>query len=154
MILRKAKKEDFIAYSKLEQEFYSHHKRYGTLLQDINPKRRDLNKEFNKLMKGRDFFRLVEDKGVVIGYIYGLIKNVGENEKGWRKVGELNSILVTKSYRKKGVSRMLVKEFFGWLKKKKITYVESSCNVKNQQAIEFHKNLKFKEQHLKFGKVL
>lgn len=154
MKIRKAKKKDFRAYCKLEQGFYNHHKKYNTLLQDINPKKRDLKKEFYGLMKENQFFHLAEDKGEVVGYIYGLIKKVEENEKHWKKIGELNSIFVIKEYRKKGVSQLLTRTFIKWLKSKGIKYLESSCNLKNKQALNFHKRLKFKQQYIKFGKFL
>jgi len=154
MIVKKAKKEDFEHYSKLEKEFYNYHKKYNTFLQDINPKKRNIKKEFYDLIKEQNFFRFVMEGNKTIGYIYGIIKKVEENEKNWRKKGELNSIIITKKYRKKGVAKKLVKEFFKWLKNKKIRYVETSCNIKNNTMIKFNKKIGFKEQHIKFGKLL
>ena len=37
---------DLQTYKELEQEFFDHHKKYDTLLQDIDPSKRDLKKEF------------------------------------------------------------------------------------------------------------
>ncbi len=154
MEIRKPKRKEFYDYAILEQEFYDHHKKYSTLLQDIDPKKRNLKKEFYDLLKERNFFRFAIEDGKVIGYIYGVIKKVSENEKSWKRMGDLNSIIVIKNYRKKGIAKKLVDKFFKWLKSKKITYVEASCNIKNQAVIKFNKRLGFKEQHIKFGKLL
>lgn len=106
------------------------------------------------MLEERCFFRfaLIDDK--VTGYIYGITKKAGENEKGWNKIGELNSIVVSEEYRNKGIAQKLIAEFIKWLKAKKIGYVEASCNVKNKQAIAFIKRNGLKEQHIKFGKLI
>jgi len=155
MRLRKPRKDEFEIYKKLEIEFYSHHKPYKTLLQDVDPKKRDLKKEFFQLINEHNsFFRFVELNNEVAGYIYGVIKTAAENEKGWKKYADLNSIVVTKKFRNQGLAEYMTKEFFSWLKSKKIKYVEVSCNVKNDSILKFNKKLGFQEQHIKFGKIL
>jgi len=155
MILRKPNNKDLETYKKLELEFYLHHKPYGTLLQDVDPRKRNLKKEFASIIKDKNtFFRFVEINEEIAGYVYGIIQKIGENEKGWKKIGDLNSIIVLKKFRNQGLAQFMTKEFFSWLKSKNIQYVESSCNVKNANIIKFNKKLGFKEQHIKFGKLL
>lgn len=155
MLLRKPKKNELKIYKKLEVEFYSHHKSYKTLLQDVDPRKRNLKKEFLELINEKNsFFRFVEVDGEVAGYIYGLIKKAGENEKNWKKIGDFNSIVILKKFRSKGLSDFMTKEFFRWLKSKGIKYVQSSSNIKNIVSLKFHKRLGFKEQQIKFGKLL
>ena len=155
MLLRKPLRDEFETYKKLELEFYLHHKPYKTLLQDVDPRKRDLKKEFIKILREKNsFFRFIEYDGQVAGYIYGMIKAVGENEKNWKKIGDLNSIVVLKKYRNRGLAKYLARKFFRWLKSRGIRYAEASCNVKNKAVIAFNKKLGFKEQHIKFGKVL
>ena len=154
MIIRKPKKSEFQDYAKLEQEFYNHHKKYKTLLQDIDPKKRNLKKEFNELLKENCFFRFAIINKEIVGYIYGIIKKVGENEKGWKKIGDLNSIHVKKGHRRSNIAKKLTQEYIKWLKSKKVRYLESSCNTKNKGTIKFHTKLGFKEQQVKFGKFM
>ncbi|MBT4174187.1 GNAT family N-acetyltransferase [archaeon] len=155
MLLRKPKKNELAIYKKLETEFYLHHKPYRTMLQDVDPRKRNLKKEFFDLINERNsFFRFVELDGEVRGYIYGVLKKIDKNEKGWTRIGDLNSLVVLKKFRKKGVAKFMCKEFFVWLKSKKVKYVEASCNVKNKGVIGFNKKMGFKEQHVKFGKLL
>ena len=155
MKLRKPRKDEFDIYNKLEIEFYSHHKPYKTLLQDVDPRKRDLKKEFFQLINERNsFFRFIEVNDEVAGYIYGVIKKIGENEKGWKKYADLNSIVVLKKFRQQGLAEVMTNEFFSWLKSKNIKYVEASCNVKNDSIIKFNKKLGFQEQHIKFGRIL
>jgi len=155
MKLRKPKKQEFETYVNLENKFFEHHKPYGTLLQDVNPKKRNLKKEFEDLLKQKDtFFRFIEFDGEFAGYIYGLIEKIGSNEKGWKKKGDLNSIIVLPKFRGKGIAKFMTNGFLNWLKSKDIKYAEMSCNVKNKGMIKFANNLKFKKQHIKFGKVI
>jgi len=155
MKLRKPRKDEFEIYKKLEVEFYFHHKSYKTLLQDIDPRKRDLKKEFFQLIKERNsFFYFVEVNDEIAGYIYGIIKKIGDNEKKWTKIADLNSIAVLRKFRNQGLAEFMTKEFFSWLKSKGIKYVEASCNVKNESTIKFNKKLGFQEQHIKVGKIL
>lgn len=156
MILRKPTKLEFQIYKKLEIEFYNHHKSYGTLLQDISPEKRDLESEFKQLINERkSFFRFLEnDSKNVVGYIYGFVTKAGPNEKQFEFKADLNSLIVLKKFRNKGYAKYMVNEFFKWLKLNNVHYVEASCNIKNDQIIKFNKLLGFKEQHMKFGKIL
>ena len=155
MKLIKPKKQELEIYVNLETKFFKHHKPYGTLLQDISPEKRNLKKEFEGLIKQKNaFFRFAEFEGKVAGYIYGLIEKIGDNEKGWKKKGELNSIVILPEFRGKGIAKFMTNEFLSWLKSKGIRYAEMSCNVKNTGMLKFAKKLKFKEQHIKFGKLL
>jgi len=155
MKLRKPEKQEFKIYAHLETKFFKHHKPYGTLLQDISPEKRNLKKEFEDLIKQKDaFFRFAEFNGKVAGYIYGLTEKIGDNEKGWKNKGELNSIVVLPEFREKGIAKFMANGFLNWLKSKGVKYAEMSCNVKNKGMTKFAKKLKFKEQHITFGKML
>ena len=117
MILRKPLKTEFEEYKRLEIEFYRHHEPYNTMLYYVIPSKRNLKREFLNLLKDKDsFFCFVKLDGKVAGYIYGIIKKVETNEKGWKKIGSLNSIIVSKEFRKMGVAEHMVNSFFKWLK--------------------------------------
>jgi len=154
MKLRRPKLTEFEHYKILETEFYSHHVQYNTLLQDKSPFLRKLKKEFFSLMSERNFFCFICKDTEVAGYIYGKIKRISANEKGWKRIGELNSMVIAKKFRRDGLAKYAANEFFRWLKYKKIDYVEASCNVKNTQAIKFSTSLGLEKQHIKFGKIL
>ncbi|MFP4568379.1 MAG: N-acetyltransferase family protein [Candidatus Woesearchaeota archaeon] len=146
---------DLQTYKELEQEFFNHHKDFGTLLQDVNPSKRDLAKEFQEILDNQNaFFRFATDETEVVGYIYAEIQSVNENEKGWSKIADLNSILVKKEFRKKGFAKEMVNLFIENLKEQNIHFIKSSCNVKNLSTIEFHKQLGFQEQFITFGKII
>lgn len=147
--------DDLQIYEELEQEFFDHHKVFGTLLQDVNPSKRDLEKEFQEILNDQNsFFRFAIDNNQVVGYIYAEIQSVDDNEKGWSKIADLNSILVKKEFRKKGFAKEMVESFIENLKSQNIHFIKSSCNVKNLSSIEFHKQLGFKEQFITFGKII
>ena len=156
MKLRKPKKDEFKIYKKLEIEFYlDHDKPRKILLEGVDPRKRDLKKEFFQLIEERNsFFRFVEINGEVGGYIYGRLKKIGENKKNWKRIGVLNSIIVLKKFRRQGLAEFMMIEFISWLKFKGIRYVEADCNVKNKSIIKLNKKLAFREQHIGFGKIL
>ena len=70
MILRRPLKNEFEIYKKLEIEFYRHHKPYDTILQDVAPSKRSLEKEFLNLLKDRNsFFCFALSKKTQLNYI-------------------------------------------------------------------------------------
>lgn len=155
MNLIKPNLDDLKTYSKLEQEFFDYHIEFGTLLQDVNPSQRDLKEEFQEILDDENaYFRFAVENNVVIGYIYAEIQKVGENENGWEKIADLNSIIVKKEFRDSGFAKEMVNSLITFLKEKGISYLKSSCNVKNTSTIEFHKKLGFQEQFLTFGKII
>jgi len=155
MELQKPTIKDLSIYKELEQEFFDHHKDFGTLLQDVNPSKRDLAKEFQEILNDQNaFFRFAMNNKQVVGYIYAEIQTVGENEKGWSKIADLNSILVKKEFRKNGFAKEMIDKFIENLKTQNIHFIKSSCNVKNISTIEFHKRLGFQEQFITFGKIV
>jgi len=155
MKLYKPKIEEIKTYIKLETTFFKHHKPYKTLLQDVPTGKRNLMKEFEDLLKERNaFFRFVAVNGEIADYIYGKIMLVGANEKNWKKKGDLNSVVVLPTFRGKGIAQFMTNKFMKWLKLKKIKYVEMSVNVRNKEMLKFANKLGFKEQHIKFGKII
>ena len=153
--LRKPYSHEFAVYQHLEQAFYLHHRAYHTFLQDVDPRKRSLKREFLEIIQDKNtFFRFLEVDFQVVGYIYALIKKVNENEKGWKKIADLNSLVVLEPFRKKGYATFMIQEFFSWLHSKDITYVIVSSNIKNKTSISLFKKLGFQEQYLTFGKML
>ncbi len=155
MELIKPTMNDLKIYSELEQEFFNYHKDFDTLLQDVNPSKRNLKKEFEEIINNQNtFFRFAKNNNQIVGYIYAEIQSIDENEKGWSKIADLNSIFIKKEYRKRGFAKEMMNQFIKNMKEQNIYFIKSSSNVKNLASVEFHKQLGFQKQFITFGKII
>lgn len=142
-------------YSQLEKEFFSHHKPYKTLFQDVPPQKRDLKKEFTTMCRERNsFFRFVVVEKKVIGYVYATIEKVSPNEKGWTHIIDLNSLIITKKYRNKGYAKQIIEKVFSFAKQNNIHYVKASCNVLNLGVQKLNESMGFSPQFITYGKII
>ena len=152
MKLRTVTKNDFSLIKELDIEFYDHHKKFKTLLQDIDPRKYYLKKDFISILDNKNkFFKIAVIDEVEAGYIYGVIKKLPPNEKNFKKMGIINSIVVSRKYRNKGIASYMLKELIKWFKSKEVKYVEARCNVKNDKIIKLNRKLGLKEYHYVFG---
>lgn len=154
MILRRPKKDEFEYYAEFEKDFYKHHASFKTFLQDKDPKKRALRKEFNELLRRKDFFRFIIIDDEIVGYINGFIDDPGTNRHGWKRMGVIDSVFIKKGYRRFGLGKKAIKEFFKWLKEKEVPYVKAICNINNKAVIKMNQELGLKQQHMIFGKKL
>jgi [ribosomal protein S18]-alanine N-acetyltransferase len=147
MKLRKAKKEDFEEYYKLEVEYT----KYNNSLEKEKKLRykvvkTEQKKSFLKNLKKRNkLFLVLEEEGNLFGYLYGTIEKGAYPgyRSGVKKLGYLENIYVSKKIRAKGFGRKLIDEYLKFLKEKKIQYVFLHAVIPNKIALEFYKKLKF-----------
>ncbi|MFH1972818.1 MAG: GNAT family N-acetyltransferase [archaeon] len=151
--IRKAKKTDFEGYYQLENEF----SKYCSSLEkkkDFHYKiiKKELKKNFlEKIKKKNKIFIFIEEKGALQGYLFGEItKGVGLGySSGLKKVGYLENIFISSSFRKKGYGSKLLEEFNNFLKKNKVKYLFLHVECANQGALKFYNKLSFKIQEYK-----
>ncbi len=70
------------------------------------------------------------------------------------KCAELENMLIEKKFRNKGLGTKLVRDFINWCKNNKVNYISATASIKNKSAINFYKNLRFKEYGLILEKKL
>jgi ribosomal protein S18 acetylase RimI-like enzyme len=159
MKIREAKIENLKEFIKLEKEFLKYNEGLKIdrdykikSLREI--KDTDYKKEFkHRLSKKNSFFCFAKENGEFIGYIYGYIQSLPSLFK-LRKVGYLDSIIVSKKYRKKNFASMLKNEFFSWLEKKKIKLCQINVASINKNTIKVYDKWGFKIDQYRLIKKL
>jgi ribosomal-protein-alanine N-acetyltransferase len=89
--------------------------------------------------KYRDTFLVVEQGGIVLGYIAGI--------SSWRE-GHIVSLAVLPPWRRKGIATTLVEELCCILKEKGKKRVKLEVRISNTDAIALYKTLGFEKQKI------
>jgi ribosomal protein S18 acetylase RimI-like enzyme len=105
----------------------------------------DIYKEYfeNLIKSDNSLVLVVEDNGVIVGFLAGKIENrppVFEvKRRGW-----IDSIFVLEDYRVQGIGKELTRKMLEWFKRRGISYVELSVDSRNEIGQEVWKTLGFK----------
>jgi len=92
--------------------------------------------------KKKNLFLVAEEKGNIMGYILGQIKDVPPVFKKGKFLFVLDFV-VSKKYRGQGIGKLLMNEAEKILKKRKIGMIKLEVHVKNKKAQEFYNKLGF-----------
>lgn len=85
---------------------------------------------------------VAEVDGKTVGYLEGKVRNTF-SYRIKMKMADLESLLVEKSFRGKGIGKSLVKEFILWCESKKVTRIAVTSSEKNREAIKFYEVIGF-----------
>ncbi len=150
MKIRKARKEDFEQYYKLDKKFGEFDKicvikNYRKYLEwDDKLAKREKKKDFEKIIKKKNtLFLVAEDNKNLIGFIIGEIYNRPKFYK-IKKNGFIGDIFVTKKHRGKGIALKLKNKLFKWFKDNKIKSIRLNVFSENKYAIKIYKKWGFK----------
>ncbi len=157
MLIRKAKKEDFEDYYKLQKEFIGYMNYINKSEFCIKLIKNDLKKNFLRAIKKRNrILVIIEEKNMIIGFIDGMIikfKNTGWKYK-FATIGHLNDVFIQESYRRKGYFKEALNQLLLMFKQKKIKYCNLMVDVENQDAINSYQKLGFKIGNYKMWKEI
>jgi ribosomal protein S18 acetylase RimI-like enzyme len=159
MIIRKAKLSDidslvpiFMDYEIASVGYLAD--KYKCMRNKKKPLVKHIKLAFKKdIGKKNALFLVAEEKGKLIGYIFG---QIGENEHPLfkrPKGGELHDLAVLKTHQGKGISGKLWKELLAWFIKQKCEIITLSVNS-NNQAQEIYKHWGFDVFYLRMIKKL
>ena len=152
MKIVKITKSNVEAALELNEELALFEKRFDKKSKVDDQMRRESRKTFEKKMKERNSLGLlVEQDGEYVAFLTGWImrKNV------WRtNIGYLCNLYVRPAYRRKGLARLIVKEFEKWLKSRKVRYTELSVYPGNDVAIKAWSVMGFKPCMLNMTKEI
>lgn len=99
---------------------------------------------FKKSIEDNSACTLVAISGEkIVGYLIGWTLS----SANWRLVGkraEIENMFISKKFRNKGIGSKLVDEFLVWAKKNDIKNISVSALSKNKNAINFYKQVGFK----------
>ena len=131
MIIRKAKLKDVEVVAAFAVKLFKAHAawdRFFTPSKDVDKVCREFIK---RCVYSRNRYLLVaEEDGKVIGYALGEVVGRPPSSK-IRKIGFISDVYVEESFRRGGVGKQFVFEFYKWFKSKKLQYIEMTVHVKN-----------------------
>lgn len=123
MIIRKATLSDLDDIIKIEQEWISEYPCWG---------KKGFLKEFDK-ENSFTFVAVVDD--IIVGFI---------NFWDFSDLIEINSVVVSKKFLRRGIARVLLKEVFSYAKDNSIKRIVLEVNEKNIAALKLYESFGFK----------
>lgn len=149
MLIRKAKSKDVRGIAKLYLQFWKAHPGVDPL---ITPKNKPTMKSEIKaaakdIRKKNEYHFVADDNGRIAGYIELCIKKNHRIFKV-RKFGYINSIVVDKKCRGKGIARMLVKYASGFFRQKRLKYVRLNVYFSNKAAQKAWSKIGFRNESM------
>ncbi|MBS3175174.1 GNAT family N-acetyltransferase [Candidatus Woesearchaeota archaeon] len=147
MIIRKAKKQDFEQYFKLEEQYCVHNNNLA--ISDIDRyklNKKGLYKKFLSRLKNKLLLFLVleSDSGLQGFFIGNIDKRISSGyEYKEKSIGYLNNVYISYEYRGKGYFSAFMNEFSKYLKKNNVKYLALHVDLKNKSAIKAYKKSRF-----------
>ena len=85
---------------------------------------------------------IAEDNNIIVGYI---MVNVSKAQQmySFNKLGSIWDVYVEKEYRKKGITKQLLRESLKWFRLKKVKNINLSVDSKNLVGVKVWKKLGF-----------
>ncbi|MDD3341581.1 MAG: GNAT family N-acetyltransferase [Bacilli bacterium] len=96
----------------------------------------------NKMDKEYTGLFLAYSNDKPVGYIFGYMK-FEAGDFVYHSTAHIDALYVTENYRKQGIAKALMQEFYTWCMQKDIKSVEIGVFAKNKQAFELYKNEDF-----------
>ena len=151
MIIRKATIRDFEKLKGIKLESKKDEMKYSDSLKPLK-KTIDIYFEYFKaeLKKKNSSVFIAEDKkpvGIIIATYFKPLRISKFARKGY-----VSNLFIQKKYRNKGLGKKLLTASLKWLKQNKVKYISLEIHLKNKKALEFYRNLGFKDYTLKLAK--
>jgi ribosomal protein S18 acetylase RimI-like enzyme len=157
MIIRSTKKEDFERWFRLRKQLFESEMKIAKADTFIKfyiekPIKKQQQKEFSKMLGKEDsIFIVAEEKKNLIGYLFGFL-NYYKIHNLRRKFGYLDTMVVLKNYRDRGVGKKLHNKFIKWLKSKKIKWAVLRVDNSNIAGRKFYKKERYYPTELRMVK--
>lgn len=140
--IRKAKREDMIALDELLFLFEKEHseKYYPLIVPEVMAKEESVRvwNKFDSMI-----VLLAEDKGKIVGFAYGEVKNAKKH--GYKSnIGVIGNLYVKPEYRGRGIGEKLMKKLMSILSKSKVSEIRVEVFADNTPAKNLYEKLGFK----------
>jgi len=149
MMIRKPTLKDKEGLARLYVQFWQAHPNKDPLIAiKKKPTPKNQIKAAERDLRNRNIHLFIaEDRGNVAGFIELLIK---KNHKIFkvRRFGYINSLVIGKKYRKKGVGKLLVKKAIGFFRQEKIRYVRTNVYFSNKTAAKAWPKMGFRPESM------
>ena len=153
MIIRKASIKDFEILKDIKLKSKKEEMKYSDSLKPLS-KTIDIYFEYFKaeLKKKNSAVFIAEDKkpiGIIIATYFEPLRISRFARKGY-----VSNLYVQKNYRNKGIGKKLLAMSLKWLKENKVKYISLEIHLENKKALNFYRNLGFRDYTLKLAKRL
>lgn len=151
--IRKANKNDIDSIVNLANELYETEMPFDTNLKAGYYKTKTGRKQLLKDIKSKKKIVLVAIlNNNIVGFVDGYIYDKEEMYK--KKVAYLDSISVSKDYKRNGIGTKLIDEFTNIMKEKGCSYIKLNAFRNNVPAVELYKKKDFKEYSVFYMKKI
>jgi GNAT superfamily N-acetyltransferase len=157
---RKVEEKDKYAFGSLEREYYKAYESLGidSFLKPLPYKdmpEESLVMSFETFLISDNFFYVAESDGSVVAYIYAEIKKHDHQALyTMKEYGYINTIVVSESYRGRGIGKTLLTMAFDWFKLKNVQACVLEAMKGNQKAVSFYESLGFEIGNMKMWKEI
>lgn len=151
--IRKAHKKDIDSIANLANELYETEIHFDTNLKAVYYKTKTGKKQLLKYIKDKKKLVLVAMiNGNIVAFANGYIYDKEEMYK--KKVAYLDSISVSKDYKRNGIGTKLIDEFTNIIKEKGCSYIKLNAFRNNLPAVELYKKKNFEEYSVFYMKKI
>tara|TARA_B100002003_G_scaffold206931_1_gene200965 strand:+ start:215 stop:676 length:462 start_codon:yes stop_codon:yes gene_type:complete len=153
MKIREATIKDFEKLKAIKLESKKDEMEYSDSLKPLG-KTIEIYFEYFKeeLKKENSVVFIAEDKrpvGIIIATYFKPLRISRFARKGY-----VSNLYILKSHRKKGIGKKLLDISLKWLKENNVKYISLEIHLENKKALEFYRNLGFKDYTLKLAKKI
>jgi ribosomal protein S18 acetylase RimI-like enzyme len=144
MEILKAEEKHVSGILDLWEEFTKYHEPMDPRFPMVDKARESYELYLRNLMTDKDTKIMVADENNrPVGYVVAQIR---KSMPGWQreKYGSISEMAVTKTHRRNGIGKTLLKEILAWFKSEGIDYIEISVASENKIGLSFWKKHGFK----------
>lgn len=162
MLIRLAKKEDieqiYYLFLELFKEEDNSAKESAKFLKDLRSRKKDFQKSVRKellrqMLEKNSIYLVAEIESKLVGYCYGTVSKTKDPFFRPATIGYLNSIIVLKKFRGKGIAKKLHNELLRGFKKKKCSTVYLEVFTSNS-AVNLYEQWNYKISTCKMWKKI
>jgi GNAT superfamily N-acetyltransferase len=139
VVIRRAKRSDYSAICELFRQGDAHHARAqpGEYRVQRGPSRP--RKYIDRLIDDRDTLVLLATKAErTVGIAVANVMRIAGGPRVRKKIGIVDSVVVDRSHRRKGVGSLLMNELEAWAKKRRLVDLRLNVIDANRGALAFY----------------
>jgi len=153
MKIRKTKLKDKNQVRKILTDLLLHDLPFDENIDPEWTKTKRWDEDFESIFKDNDSLSLVvEESGEIVGYLSGVLQFTQIYYKQTLKMASIETIIVNKNFRRKGIGEKLVEKFERWARDNGCDKTTVTPNYYNVLGNNFYKKVGFKELDIKYQK--
>ncbi len=153
IIIREAQKKDAKEIVSLLKQVIDYHCEFDKNYKPFSDYKNMRKNIMSRMVRRDTKIFVAESGGKIIGYCEGVIEKA-PGSTIFKKMGSIDTLIVTKKHRKKGAGEKLASALMKWFREKKIKYAELNVDSLNVLGIRFWNSCGFSGYRVKMRKNL